>query len=98
MKNLKNFDNFIIEKYLFEEFSINGNEYMLNESAILDKLKGLNKEQLKQYFEKTYNLLKTIKNFNVRVNVIKLLFLIYISTYSLKLIPTASANISKHSN
>lgn len=98
MENLKKFDNFIIEKYLFEEFNINGNEYSLNESAVLDKLKNLNKEQLKQYFENTFNLLKTIKNFNVRVNVIKLLFLIYISTYSLNLIPTASANISKHDN
>ena len=98
MENLKKFDNFIIEKYLFEEFNINGNEYSLNESAVLDKLKGLNKEQLKQYFENTFNLLKTIKNFNVRVNVIKLLFLIYISTYSLNFIPTASANISKHGN
>lgn len=96
MKNLKKFDNFIIEKYLFEEFSINGDEYMLNESAILDKLKGLNKEQLKQYFEQTFNLLKTIKNFNVRVNIIKLLFLIYISTYSLNLIPTASATVYKN--
>lgn len=67
MENLKKFDNFIIEKYLFEEFNINGNEYSLNESAVLDKLKNLNKEQLKQYFENTFNLLKTIKNFNVRV-------------------------------
>lgn len=98
MEKLKKFDNFIIEKYLFEEFNINGNEYSLNESAVLDKLKNLNKEQLKQYFENTFNLLKTIKNFNVRVNVIKLLFLIYISTYSLNFIPTASANISKHDN
>lgn len=98
MNNLKNFDNFIIEKYLLEEFNIKDSSYILNESAILDKLKRLNKDDLNKYFEKTYNLLKSVKNFQVRINIIKLLFLIYVSSYSLKMIPSASANIEKHSD
>lgn len=98
MKKLKNFDNFIIEKHLFEEFSLINDEYILNENAIFDKIKNLDKEQLKQYFDKTYALLRNIKIFNVRLNILKLLFFIYVSQIALSGVTTASANDLYSSN
>ena len=85
MKQIKTFDNYIIEKYLYEEFNssdIDFNSMLLNESVILDKLKNMDKGQIKKYLDKTYKLLISVKDKVKRVSIIKLLLIIYFSTLS----------------
>jgi len=81
---VKNFEDYIVERFLFEEFNLNSIDFntdiSLNEEFNISNLKNFNKEQLKNIFNKTFNLLTSVKDLGRRKNIIKLLFIIYVTS------------------